>query len=164
LETIPITIMRHAYVPDLVKVTAIQEANYQRLQWLLAKAHDQDVGHIITFVSRSGQDNSLPFSLNLQCLEIFPYTSTYKLCLQAIGMNSLILYVRCYHDLQMAEVVNTDAGFCQQYSGSYEYPNSKMFQPDEKYQLNRLLKEWLQQCESITGIKTVHNFSVQASN
>jgi len=52
--------------------------------------------------------------------------------------------IRLYHDARMAEVLS----FQKQgrIRPSYEYPNQKMFQRDEKAQLNQFLGEWLNYC------------------
>ncbi|PCJ14628.1 MAG: hypothetical protein COB04_14785 [Gammaproteobacteria bacterium] len=52
--------------------------------------------------------------------------------------------IRLYHDARMAEVLS----FQKQgrIKPSYEYPNRKMFQRDEKAQLNQFLGEWLNYC------------------
>jgi len=54
------------------------------------------------------------------------------------------MLVRLYHDARMAEV-----NACQHISyikPRYDYPNKKMYHPDEKQQINQFLKEWLQLC------------------
>ena len=51
------------------------------------------------------------------------------------------LEVRVYHDAHLAEVVkNKNMGRIQQ---SYEYPNKRMMQKDEKTQNNLFLNDWL---------------------
>ena len=52
--------------------------------------------------------------------------------------------VRLYHDARVAEVLA-----CQQISrfkARYDYPNTDMLQPDEKRQINLLLRDWLKLC------------------
>ena len=52
--------------------------------------------------------------------------------------------VRLYHDARMAEVLSYQKQ--GRFKPSYEYPNQKMFQRDEKAQLNQFLGEWLNYC------------------
>ena len=52
--------------------------------------------------------------------------------------------LRVYHDAKMAEVTSFDNQ--QALRASYDYPNAKMFQRDEKTQLNKFLGEWLRHC------------------
>ena len=52
--------------------------------------------------------------------------------------------VTIYHDARSAEVVSYQAQ--NRFHGSYEYPNSRMRQRDEKVQLNRFLSEFLTLC------------------
>ncbi|QBL10842.1 DUF1249 domain-containing protein [Rheinheimera sp. D18] len=52
--------------------------------------------------------------------------------------------VRLYHDAKLAEVLA-----CQQISqfkARYDYPNVDMLLPDEKRQINLLLRDWLKLC------------------
>lgn len=52
--------------------------------------------------------------------------------------------VRIYHDARVAEVIA-----CQQvrrFRAVYDYPNLDMMQPDEKRQINSLLRDWLTLC------------------
>jgi uncharacterized protein YqiB (DUF1249 family) len=55
-----------------------------------------------------------------------------------------LMEVRLYHDAKVAEVLS-----CQRISKlepSYEYPNLKMHQRNEKQMVNIFLAEWLQFC------------------
>ena len=52
--------------------------------------------------------------------------------------------LRVYHDARMAEVVTFNHH--QQLRPKYDYPNNKMYQRDEKAQLNIFLGEWLSHC------------------
>ncbi len=52
--------------------------------------------------------------------------------------------LRVYHDARMAEVTAFDRH--HRLSATYDYPNDKMYQRDEKVQLNRFLGEWLSHC------------------
>lgn len=56
----------------------------------------------------------------------------------------MLAQVRVCHDARVAEVTE----YCRQrrLQARYPYPNPDMFHPDEKFQVNRLLGEWLQHC------------------
>ena len=49
--------------------------------------------------------------------------------------------LRVYHDARMAEVIAS--GRHRFLKPRYEYPNPKMYLPDEKYQVNCLFSDWL---------------------
>lgn len=84
--------------------------------------------------------------LSINVLERCKYTTI--LALSRYNANSwapaLHVVLRVYHDAQMAEVVS----FQRQrvFQARYDYPNSAMFQPDEKAQWNSFLGEWLSFC------------------
>ena len=52
------------------------------------------------------------------------------------GITPLYLTVRLYNDAKVAEIIHHD--YHQRIKPSYGYPNPKMHQKDEKYQLNAL--------------------------
>ena len=52
--------------------------------------------------------------------------------------------LRIYHDARMAEVVSFNRH--RNLRVSYDYPNQRMYQRDEKTQLNLFLGEWLSHC------------------
>lgn len=54
------------------------------------------------------------------------------------------LKVRLYHDAQMAEVLASRQ--IRYFKSRYDYPNRLMQQPDEKYQINKFLSQWLDHC------------------
>lgn len=60
------------------------------------------------------------------------------------GVVPLYITVRLYHDAKVAEIVHHD--YHQRIKPSYGYPNPKMHQKDEKYQLNAFLYDWLVAC------------------
>ncbi len=155
--------MRKAYVPDLPKLAFIQEANYNRLQRLLALADCHQVGQSAHFALSSNETETMDV-MSVHCIETFPYTSTFQLSLSVSGITHLPLTVRCYHDANMAEVVQVEGACLQQYLGRYDYPNPRMFQPDEKHQLNALLSEWLMRYQVPCELENVQFFSAQVSN
>jgi uncharacterized protein YqiB (DUF1249 family) len=83
--------------------------------------------------------------VDIQVTERFKYTTTLLLLKQAHAipapMDRVELTVRMYSDARMAEVVSVSQG--TQLAGVYRYPNERMYQIDEKQQVNRYLAEWL---------------------
>lgn len=61
------------------------------------------------------------------------------------------MVVRLYHDARMAEVISNQ--YVSQIKPRYDYPNERMHMPDEKQQINRFLKEWLQLCLQLGQVK-----------
>lgn len=55
-----------------------------------------------------------------------------------------VMQVRLYHDARLAEVVAWDREL--RVYPKNGYPNERMLQPDEKYQWNHYLGEWLANC------------------
>jgi uncharacterized protein YqiB (DUF1249 family) len=55
-----------------------------------------------------------------------------------------VVQVRLYHDAKMAEVIS--AQNIGSLKPSYQYPNTKMYQKNEKEMVNLFLAEWLQFC------------------
>ena len=64
-------------------------------------------------------------------------------------LEGLRLRVRVYHDARVAEVIDYQGHY--RIKAKYDYPNPKMYYPDEKRQVNHLLAEWLHSfCSSNT--------------
>jgi uncharacterized protein len=61
------------------------------------------------------------------------------------GARCIELHVRVYLDVSMAEVVASPPAV-KRLLARYPYPNPRMLARDEKWQLNRLLGEWLSCC------------------
>ena len=83
----------------------------------------------------------------LEVTEDTRYTTTIKLQQNAsAGPDYLAptMTVRLYHDARMAEVLTSQQ--ISRLRPRYDYPNSKMHLPDEKFQVNRFLAEWLGHC------------------
>lgn len=136
--------MKRKYIPDLTRQMAICQSNYARILRLLPQLQlgarcDFDLCH-----------DARDVQITLLVEEAFRYTSTLVMRqTQTAGSPWLEvpeLVVRLYHDARMAEVICTRRR--RQFSGVYPYPNAEMHQPDEKFQLNQYLSEWLNQCLS----------------
>lgn len=134
--------MRKKYVPDLVKLGATFESNYNRLIRLIRMMGD--VERI-----RFSLHNGLAYvgQVHVTLIESCKYTDTFLLEQTAAAgrwINNPKLTVRLYHDACVAEVIARDGRQLSQ--GVNEYPNQKMHLPDEKSQLNTFLSEWLNFC------------------
>ncbi len=126
------------YVPDFLRLC---ERNYAQLRHLVP-ASGQVGDSVQIQVSAFDQ-----YRLRLQ--ELCKFTSTVEIEL----ISSSVLHwlkpkfeVRLYHDARLAEVVA-----CQQvrrFKAVYDYPNLEMLQPDEKRQINLLLRDWLALCRT----------------
>jgi len=71
------------------------------------------------------------------------------------GHRALELRARTYLDVAMADVVASPPSVTRLLP-RYEYPNPRMLARDEKWQLNRLLGEWLSNCFA-SGYLVEHN-------
>ena len=133
---------KQRYHVDLVGLQAICEANFFRLRQLMAGMADQDERRIS--LHTPGDDQQ---TLVIRVLERCPYTTSLQLRheRQHEWWSPPSMEVRLYHDVCMAEVVA--AYNRRRFQGVYPYPNEQMLQPDEKYQLNQFLGEWLGYCQ-----------------
>ncbi|MFB9886489.1 DUF1249 domain-containing protein [Balneatrix alpica] len=130
--------VKRKYVPDLVRMMAVCESNYLRLQRLLAGQQDRASYCLPLPNASEGQ-------LAIEVLEDFAYTSSLKIShsLSSPWLADQILWVRLYHDARSAEVTGP---WGKVLAGKNDYPNAQMHSPDEKLQLNLLLGEWLKHC------------------
>ena len=132
-----------SYLVDLRSQQAECEANYVRLCKLLPSLERQEQWeyHLAANDERSTE------KIQLKVIERAPYTFTLEIT-QAQANHafepSRVLRVRMYHDARMAEVVAWNKQWNTR--ASYDYPNERMHQKDEKLQLNRFLGEWLAHC------------------
>lgn len=130
------------YRVDLAHLQATCEANYLRLRRLMPGMAVQDE---LRIAIDSG--DGVQQTLTLRVLERCRYTSTLQLVHERRHdwLAPPSMEVRLYHDANMAEVVA--AYNRRRFRGVYPYPNEQMLQPDEKYQLNSFLGEWLGYCQ-----------------
>jgi len=135
--------MRKRYVPDVSRLGAVCEGNYERLQRLirLGEASSGEVLFDLHDGHRAGG------RVSLQLLQTARYTDTWLLeQIQNNGrwLNNPRMTVRSYHDARMTEVVS-----CYRYGrieAVHDYPNRFMHHPDEKMQINAFLSDWLDFC------------------
>lgn len=137
-------IQKHGYAVDLSELQAICERNYVYLLKILPDIKQLGYSRRIALTF----NQKITIVLIFTVLEISPYTS--YLCLRQSRLLSWLgvpqLFIRCYHDVRMAEV--TLAQNTRSFKGIYDYPNKAMHQPNEKRQLNSFLEEWLARCLS----------------
>lgn len=128
------------YRVDLSSLQAVCEANFYRLRQLMPDMAETDESHIV--LDAAGE----PQRLVLQVLERCPYTTTLRLRheKQHQWLTPPSMEVRLYHDARMAEVIVVHQR--RRFRSVYPYPNEQMLQPDEKFQLNQFLGEWLGYC------------------
>jgi uncharacterized protein YqiB (DUF1249 family) len=124
------------YVPDFLSLC---ERNYAQLRFFLPQPS-------LVHASQSIQINAL----EAYCITVLaeaPFTTTVRIAHQSDSVHAWLkpqFEVRLYHDARLAEVVA-----CQQirrFKAVYSYPNTEMLQPDEKRQINALLRDWLTLC------------------
>lgn len=132
--------MRDSYHVDLQGLHACCEASYQCLQGLLPGWRQQPAGQRCVVLSDS---RGIASELLLEWFSDGPWTSVVHIHEQRRleWLPGSHMQVRVYHDARMAEVIGAEG--CRRLLPRYGYPNSRMHQPDEKAQLNRLLQEWL---------------------
>lgn len=127
--------MKKPYVPNLIKFSHLCEINYYRLESILGGQTGKK--------TLSLDDYSL---LHFEFLDLQKFTRT--LLITQTRQNYLLpnfkMKVQIYEDVKMAEVISYQNQ--RHFLGNYDYPNKRMHQPDEKYQLNELLKEILLLC------------------
>ncbi len=125
------------YHVDLAGLMRIYETNYAKLNALLP---DQpSIGEV-----RSYQVAKMTYQLEVS--EITRYTVVVEVsqCDEQPIFPLPKMTVRLYHDARVAEVCASEQ--ISRVKARYDYPNSKMVQKDEKFQLNQFLSDWLSFC------------------
>lgn len=144
--------MKKRYCPDLVSHMAECDANYFRLLKLVpamlnrgnrGSPPDRDTVEIGIYT-----DTEKSIQVTIRITEQFKYTTSLSIHLHGDSVSPWIrwpaLQVRVYHDMKTAEVSSFEQH--RNFQSRYEYPNHRMFHPDEKTQLNRFLGELLSHC------------------
>lgn len=124
------------YVPNLQKMQAVCTRNYALLLRILPIDYEQDASWDIQC------DNQLEFKLKV--IDRSRYTETFSIMQLASHLPKFMVSefeIRVYHDAQMAEVISFQKH--KRLRQSYPYPNANLHHKDEKYQVNSLLKDWL---------------------
>lgn len=148
------------YVPDFLTLC---ERNYAQLRFFLPGALNPQ--HTSANANSGSAGDSKVIQINefegyrIKLLELCKFTTTIKIehvSDTALGWLRPQFEVRLYHDARLAEVVS-----CQQvrrFKAVYDYPNLEMMQPDEKRQINLLLRDWLLLCQR-QGYHSVESLS-----
>lgn len=125
-------------MPKLPDFLSLCERNYAALFRLLPQ--HSAVGEQV-FIRFAEQD-----VYRLTILAVAPFTTRIQIELNG-GQQRFFqpsFDVQLYHDARLAEVVRAQQQW--HFVAVYPYPNQTMSQPDEKRQINLLLKDWLNLC------------------
>ncbi|PME17997.1 dehydrogenase [Vibrio cyclitrophicus] len=134
--------VKKPYHVDLAELMRVYETNYAKLNALLPVGHE--VGDV-----RCYQAVNMLYQLTVN--EVTKYTTLIDICQsdETPVFPLPKMSVRLYHDARVAEVCAS--GDFSRVKAKYDYPNTKLLQKDEKFQLNKFLGEWLTFCLK-TGI------------
>ena len=123
------------YIQSLPKYLTLCEHNYVRLLKLLPRTRTIGSAHAIKLGNSEfniSVDNTQKYTMDISIRQVKGMVN---------GIEPLYLTARIYHDAKVAEIIHHD--YHQRIKPSYGYPNPKMHQKDEKYQLNAFLYDWL---------------------
>lgn len=124
--------------------------NYHRLLKLTPNLFDGEQYWKIGITDQRSANKTLPhkerLGVAIQVMDRAPYTTTLELEQESFVplLKKPKVMVRLYHDASMAEIVGWDGH--RNWHPHYLYPNEKMYQPDEKLNLNKFLADWLVYC------------------
>ncbi|MBY6188263.1 DUF1249 domain-containing protein [Marinobacter hydrocarbonoclasticus] len=133
--------MNRRYVPDLARFLGICGRNYQALLRLLVRARRQQGDGPYLW-----QHPQQEVQLRIRVLECTPYTELLELERISDPIPHVTvpkMSIRLYHDARLAEVLTSQQ--IQRLLPVYDYPNDRMLQPNEKFQVNLFLAELLAQ-------------------
>lgn len=141
-----VSLLKKKYTVDLAAQMAECEANYARIMQLLPDMEAVDQREFLV-----AANNSEPQQFRISVLERCKYTTMVDISRQLLAGQQAQPWtavpsfsLRVYHDARMAEVVGFNQH--QRVQAKYDYPNDRMYQRDEKLQLNTFLGEWLSYC------------------
>lgn len=131
--------LKAPYVPKVTDFLSLCERNYAALRRLLPQ--QLEVGQHV-FIKLAEQDVYV-----VSMLAVAPFTTRIQIELKSGGQRFFqpSFDVQLYHDARLAEVVRVQHQW--RFAALYPYPNKTMSQPDEKRQINLLLKDWLHLCK-----------------
>ncbi len=134
--------LKPKYQPDMLSLHRACSSNYLLLLRLIPD-FDQDKYYFYHLDSACYQLHVIEQTQYTSVLSIDTIANNVSL---AENVNELTpqIKVRLYHDAQMAEVLASRQ--IRYFKSRYDYPNRLMQQPDEKYQVNRFLGQWLKHC------------------
>lgn len=123
---------------DLAGHIEVCEVNYHRLLGMLPGL----MQGIDLWRFRAGNDADI--HVVMQVKERARYTTVLEIRQTHDDIEMPAIMLRLYHDADVVEVIAFDGH--RHWQSQYEYPNPKMYQPDEKQALNRFLADWLVFC------------------
>ena len=127
------------YVPHLPTILATCDSNYACAMKLLPDCDTEDLSYRFVI------SDELEYKIKI--LDSSRYTSTVEMSQVQKKTPSFlcpVMEIRLYHDAKMAEVLSSQR--MAKLKPSYEYPNIKMHQRNEKQMVNVFLAEWLHFC------------------
>ncbi|SUP86065.1 DUF1249 family protein [Yersinia wautersii] len=130
--------MNKRYTPDFPEMMRLCEINYAQLRRLILRI--DEVGESVAYQIKG-------VSYRLTIIESTRYTSVVEIVQTAPAASHWSLpsmVVRLYHDAMVAEVCASQQ--ISHFKASYDYPNKKLHQRDEKHQINQFLADWLRYC------------------
>ena len=104
-------------------------------------------GKVAEFYISDSHNSDQKIVVEISVIESFKYTTTLEIVQKPnIGkwLTNPTMLVRVYHDASTAEVTSYQNH--GNFEPKYPQPNPKMYQRDEKTQINRFLGEWLTHC------------------
>lgn len=130
-------VKRQRYQFDLAALQRLAAVNYASLVKLLTHIKEGSeklihVGHQLSF--RVAVMQRAPYTTDIRIEQQLPE-------LPIPGWVEAQLDVRLYHDAQLAEVMRSQN--VERLAAVYPQPNAQMHQPNEKFQVNKFLQEWL---------------------
>lgn len=143
---IKVWLLKKKYTVDLAAQMAECEANYARIMQLMPDMAELELRQFVVGVGDGKQQ------FRIAVTERCKYTTMVDISRQLLvgeegsrpWTAAPSFSLRVYHDARMAEVVAFNQH--RQLLAKYDYPNDKMYQRDEKFQLNAFLGEWLSYC------------------
>ena len=152
------------YVPNLIADSAECDANYIRLRRLFPAMAEQD--HLVFGIDAahydssegpvvfSGSDSDSASVVSIEVKERCRYTTMLTVTVSGdvlvpeddgrLWISWPCLEVRLYDDVKSAEVVSFEHQ--RNIKSRYNLPNKRMYQPDEKSQINKFFGELLTHC------------------
>ncbi|WP_205859198.1 DUF1249 domain-containing protein [Pleionea sediminis] len=142
--------LNRKYVPDLTEYMAQCEVNYALMIRLLnlsqePKENHADSSQVNAALIEDDSAATLPF--HIEIYEETRYTTTLNLSVELLKsewVSPVKMRVRLYHDAQMAEVLEPNRNHAPR--SSHAYPKQVQHYPDDKYQRNELLNQFLRRC------------------
>ena len=157
-------VSKRQYRVSLIEDIAERDANYIRLLRLLPQlrawrdlsrrpppAFNEEIAaaelqsHSFTFLLPGPDETDL--TMRIRVTEAFRYTTGLEIVQQPGNPDRLLnpsMQIRVYHDVNSAEVLSYQGQ--RGFKARYKQPDKRMYQVNEKAQINRFLGEWLTHC------------------